>query len=53
MAKKPFIHPKIALIATIKQLRKELKYSKNEHRKLLGKYAKLKGKLKEQNDDLW
>jgi len=49
MGKKPFVHPKIALMATIKELRKEVKYWKNEHGKTLRKLVK----LKERNARIW
>jgi hypothetical protein len=49
MCKKPFVHPKIALMKKIKELRKELKFWKNEHQKTLRKLVK----LKERNARIW
>jgi hypothetical protein len=40
MSKKPFLNPIIALKATIKELRKELKQSKRSYLRLNAKYKK-------------
>ena len=49
MSKKPFIHPKIALKEKIAKLRKEVKFWKNEHKKLLNEIAR----QKERDENRW
>jgi hypothetical protein len=46
MTKKPFINPSIILKATIKDLRKEVKFWKNQHAKLLRKNARREERAK-------
>jgi hypothetical protein len=49
MSKKPFVNPSVRLKAKIKELRKEVKFWKNKHKRMVKKYDT----LHERRNNIW